>query len=117
MLEEILISWAQEINPRSKIFHFRTAVDDADLALDELTVNRAPLWRDGEPVHCCDDFYQLAAEAIASSIGEGGEESAAGPPSKRPRLESVIVKRIGSDRALKPKKPTASWSTGTLPPQ
>ena len=117
MLEELVYAWAQGINPKSEIFHFRTAADDAEQPLDELTVNGEPMWRFGEPVHCCSDFYHIAAEAIASRIGGGDDESVAGPQSKRPRLESVVVKRIGSDRASKPKKPTASWSTGTLPPQ
>jgi hypothetical protein len=111
MLEELVFAWAQGINPRWEIFHFRTAADDADQPLDELTVNGEPMWRYGEPVHCCEEFYRLAAEAIASRIGGGEDET------KRPRLESVIVKRSGSDRASKSKKPTASWSTGTLPPQ
>jgi hypothetical protein len=110
MLEELVYAWAQGINPKSEIFHFRTAADDADQPLDELTVNGEPIWRFGEPVHCCAEFYRLAAEAIASRIGGGEDESAAGPPNKRPLLESVVVKRIGSDRASKSKKPTASWS-------
>jgi hypothetical protein len=117
MVEEIIISWAQGINTRSEVFHFRAAADDADQALDELTVGGEPMWRYGEPVHCCDDFYKLAAEAIASTMGRGEDESAAEPPSKWQRPQSVIVKRSGDDRAPKPKKPPASWSTGKLPPQ
>jgi hypothetical protein len=44
------------------------------------------------------------------------DDGAAMPAAKRPRLESIVLKRQGDQHDAKKVIHTASWSTGSLPP-
>jgi hypothetical protein len=114
-VDDLLTGWAQAINARSELIHFRMVADSAEAPLTDLTVREGPLWAAGDPVHGSGSYYQemaaLASETIRSAILDDG---ASVPPAKRLRLESSVVKREGDKRPQSRK--TASWSTGTLPP-
>jgi hypothetical protein len=86
------------------------------LSLNVLKINESCIWSPGDPVHGCAEFYKVAATVIAASLIEDRDGGGDWPPAKRPRLESVIAQREGATVGQPNRKPTASWSTGTLPP-
>jgi hypothetical protein len=114
-VEELISGWAQSINSRSEVLNFRMVADDPEQELPDLTVHGVQMWAPGDPVHGSGSYYQematLVSETIRSTVYDDGESL---PPSKRLRLESVIVKREGESKRVS--KSSASWSTGKLPP-
>jgi hypothetical protein len=114
-VEELISGWAQSINSRSEVLNFRMVADDPEQELPDLTVHGVQMWAPGDPVHGSGSYYRematLVSETIRSTVYDDGESL---PPSKRLRLESVIVKREGESKRVR--KSSASWSTGKLPP-
>jgi hypothetical protein len=117
IIDDLLVGWAQEINGRSDYLNFRMVADNPDLPLQDLTVSGEQLWAAGDPVHGSNSYYTELAAAVTEMVRSALlDEGASMPAAKRPRLESVIVKRRGDLHDSKKVSHTASWSTGSLPP-
>jgi hypothetical protein len=117
--EDLLTAWGQTHSCRSDIVHFRAVADDAEGNLPDLQVGGQSFWRQDDPVHCTEAFYAgLARLLLAMLAADDGPRSSeeAEPAPKRARLESIVVQREQGGASSAPKKSTASWSTGYLPP-
>jgi hypothetical protein len=91
--------------------------DNPDLPLQDLTVSGEQLWAAGDPVHGSNCYYTELAAAVTEMVCSALlDEGASMPAAKRPRLESVVVKRRGDLHDAKKVSHMASWSTGSLPP-
>jgi hypothetical protein len=115
MLEDLLIGWVQGIN---EVFNFRSCTDNPEDQLPNLQINGRLIWPDEDPVHVVPELYREATTTITAAIagGNDGDEHLDQGPSKRPRLESVVVRRAGETGQSRGRPAPASWSTGTLPP-
>jgi hypothetical protein len=118
MLEDLMIGWVQGINERSEVFNFRSCTDNPEDQLPDLQINGRPIWRCDDPVHAVPELYREAAATITAAIegGSDGDGYSGQGPAKRPRLESVVVRRAGESGQARGRPAPASWSTGTLPP-
>jgi hypothetical protein len=117
IIDDLLVSWAQQINGRSDYLNFRMVADNPDLPLQDLTVSEEPLWAAGDPVHGSNSYYSELAAAVTEMVCSAMlDDGAAMPAAKRPRLESIVLKRQGDQHDAKKVIHTASWSTGSLPP-
>jgi hypothetical protein len=116
MTEDLVTGWTQNCTARADIINFRSSADEPEQPLTELLTDGGPIWSEEDPVHCMPSVYMALANQIASALSEEDDASASEPHAKRQRLESVVVKRIGAVNATAPRRSTASWSTGSLPP-
>jgi hypothetical protein len=115
-VEEMLDAWAQSWSAPSMVISYRAVADDPEAALADLTVSATPLWLEEDPVHAAPVLYA----AIATAVESAGEEmcgEVSMPHSKRPRLESVIVRPASQVKAALGAKPVRpqGWSSGKLP--
>jgi hypothetical protein len=74
------------------------------------------MWAEEDPVHCLSKVYSALASSLLSLLKSGGDNSDSEPSAKRQHLESVVVQRSGSATNAAPRRSTASWRTGLLPP-
>jgi hypothetical protein len=117
IIDDLLVGWAQDINGRSDYLNFRMVADNPEMPLQDLTVSGEQLWAAGDPVHGSHGYYSEMAAAVTEMVRSALlDEGASMPAAKRPRLESVVVKRRGDSHDSKKVSHTASWSTGSLPP-
>jgi hypothetical protein len=116
MTEDLVTGWTQNCTTRADIINFRSAADEPEQSLPELLTDGGPIWSEDDPVHCVPSVYVALANQIASALTSDDEVTASEPHAKRQRLESVVVQRIGAVNVTAPRRSTASWSTGSLPP-
>jgi hypothetical protein len=114
-LEDLVIGWVQKVNERLEVFNFRTCTEDPNDSLPDLQINGRPIWCKEDPVHAIPDLNSEAAITIMGAISSDSDFDAQ-LPAKRPRVESVIVRRAGESSKPRGKPASASWSTCTLPP-
>jgi hypothetical protein len=84
MLENLIISWVQNINEWFEIFNFRTCADDPDDKLPDLQVGSRPVWASEDPVHRVPELYRMAAVTIIGAIAEDSLEGGGQPAPKKP---------------------------------
>jgi hypothetical protein len=116
LAEDLLTGWAQNIASRADIINFRSVADDPEQLLQDLRFEDDPFWAEEDPVHCVAKVYSAMAGSLISLLNSGEDEGDGEPAAKRQRLESVVVQRSGSATNAAPRRSTASWSTGLLPP-
>jgi hypothetical protein len=96
--------------------NFRSVADDPEQLLQDLRIEDDSMWAEEDPVHCRAKVYNAMASSLLSLLKSGGDDSDLEPAAKRQRLESVVVQRSGPATNAAPRRSTASWSTGSLPP-
>jgi hypothetical protein len=84
MLENLIISWLQNINEWFEVFNFRTCADDPDDKLPDLQVGSRPVWASEDPVHRVPELYRMAAVTIIGAIAEDSLEGGGQPAPKKP---------------------------------
>jgi hypothetical protein len=117
--EDLLTAWGQAHSCRSDIVHFRAVADDAEASLPDLKTEGQSFWRKDDPVHCTEAFYTGLARFLLSMLAADDSpwsSEVPEPAPKRARLESIVVQREHGGASSAPKKSTASWSSGYLPP-
>jgi hypothetical protein len=115
MTEDLVTGWTQNCTNRADIINFRSAADDPEQSLTELQADGGPIWSEDDPVHCMPSVYVALANQVASALSAEDEDTTE-PHAKRQHLKSVVVQRIGAINDTAPRRSTASWSTGSLPP-
>jgi hypothetical protein len=84
--------------------------------LPYLTTSGASIWQASDPVHPTAALYSSLAAAIRAALSECGvNEAGVSGCSKRPRLESLVVRKSGKKNEA-PARPQ-SWSLGIMPDQ
>jgi hypothetical protein len=86
---DLLICWAQSVTDQADILNFRTVIDDGDVGLPDLQINRELVWSGVDPIHGSDGLHKAMATALTGMLTSPDPASKDGVPLKRVRLESV----------------------------
>jgi hypothetical protein len=114
--EELLTGWLQSLPVVGMIIDFRAGTDEPGADLPYLTTSGDSVWQASDPVHPSASLYSSLAEEIRAALAEYDvSEAGQGGCSKRPRLESMVVRKAGKSNDA-PARPQ-SWSLGILPDQ
>jgi hypothetical protein len=105
-VSDLLTAWLQSGPAPGLLVDFRATTDAPDVGLADLTVDRQSIWQPQDPV------YPTQALSIYELLDELDAANAGGAP-KRPRLESIVVKKSGI--AAYKIVSRRSWSAGILP--
>jgi hypothetical protein len=111
-VEDLIAAWLQTLPSVGLLIDYRAGVDDADVPAAEMAVNGVSIWSEHGPVHPAPQLYSRLVAKISLALCEYDLHSEGGP-SKRARLESMVVCMQASDQAA-PVRPQ-SWSAGVLP--
>jgi hypothetical protein len=116
MVEEVLHGWLQAMERPATLLHYRSVVDVPDAPLPDLKPDGCAIWPADDNVHCIPALYAAIAQAIIGAASDLNEQL--GQPTKRQRLESVVVRSAREHNLLKerPQRPPG-WSSGVLPDQ
>jgi hypothetical protein len=94
-VSDMLTAWLQSGPAPGLLVDFRAATDAPDVGLADLTVDSQSIWQPQDPVHPTQALYARLAESIYASLVELDTPNTGGAP-KRPRLESIVVKKSGN---------------------
>jgi hypothetical protein len=112
MVDKMITGWLQSIPTPSMVVDCRAGTDEPDLPLPDLCTGGKSVWQLADPVHASPELYANLALAVAAAMDDLGL-AVNGGHTKRPRLDSLVVKReVNSPPAgARPQ----SWSAGKLP--
>jgi hypothetical protein len=96
------------------VLNYNQCADDPAADLHLLSLDGEPLWAAGDGVHGSTALYSAMAKLIQSTVDELGFDSGPGP-TKRARLESIVVRQDKSSANEPAPSSKQSWSAGTLP--
>jgi hypothetical protein len=111
-VSDLLTVWLQAGQAPGLLVDFRAATDIPDAGLADLTVDGQSICMQHDPVHPAPALYSRLAESIYASLDELDAVNVGGAP-KRPRLESIVVKKSGNTGNKIVSR--QSWSAGILP--
>jgi hypothetical protein len=112
-VEEMVAGWLQTLPNTGLTVDFRAGTDEPGCQLPDLTAGGDSIWDLADPVHPVSALYNSLAAAIAAAMADFGQDPAESGCSKRPRLDSMVVRKAASKTAsqMRPQ----SWSLGILP--
>jgi hypothetical protein len=111
-VSDLLTAWLQSGQAPGLVVDFRAATDNPEAGMVDLTIDGQSIWMQQDPVHPIPALYARLAESIFASLDELDAANVCGAP-KRPRLESIVVKKTGSTGSKIVSR--QSWSAGILP--
>jgi lysophospholipase L1-like esterase len=111
-VSDLLTAWLQAGQAPGLLVDFRASTDIPDAGLVDLTIDGQSIWMQQDPVHPAPALYSRLAESIYASLDELDAANVGGAP-KRPRLESIVVKKSGNTGNKIVSR--QSWSAGILP--
>jgi hypothetical protein len=111
-VEELVTGWLQSLPTTGVTVDFRAGADEPGVHLPDLTADGVSVWNLADPVHPTAALYSNLAAAIVHAMAEYGPEPI-GNPSKRPRLDSMVVRKAEKKSAVQMRP--QSWSLGILP--
>jgi hypothetical protein len=110
-VEDLLTAWIHTLPNEGLLIDYRAGVDNGSVPAADMTVGGDSIWED-DPVHPAPPLYNKLVAEVTTALSDYGFHSEGGL-SKRPRLESMVVRRQAPDLSA-PARPQ-SWSAGVFP--
>jgi hypothetical protein len=113
-IDGMLDAIASSLPGPAVVLNYSQCADDPAADLHSLSLDGEPLWAAGDGVHGNSALYSAMAKLVQSTVDELGFDNGPGP-SKRARLESIVVRQDKNSANEPAPSSKQSWSAGRLP--